>query len=293
MSLAGKDEVLLVGGVGANQRLQEMLRVMCETREARFYVPEQKYLGDNGAMIACTGKLMLESGSSISVEDSQIKPAFRVDEVDVTWEQKMVRPGRHIQSGSRSRKRGAEAVVIYRNGKAEKYRIPKLYRVPSLDKRLIAERTRAEARLIAAARKGGVLTPVISDITADTIEMEEIKGKLLAENLNEKTVYTSGQVIGRLHTAGIIHGDLTTSNIILREKDGMCVLIDFGLAQVSSEIEQWGVDVHVLFQTIESTAPERADILKTAFKAGYTETFAEAEKVIAREHEIELRGRYL
>jgi len=71
------------------------------------------------------------------------------------------------------------------------------------------------------------------------------------------------------------------------------VLIDFGLAQVSSEIEQRGVDVHVLFQTIESTAPERADILKTAFKAGYTETFAAAEKVIAREHEIELRGRYL
>jgi len=205
----------------------------------------------------------------------------------------MVRPGRHIQSGSRSRKRGAEAVVIFRNGKVEKYRIPKLYRVPALDKRLIAERTRAEARLIAAARKGGVLTPVISDITADTIEMEEIKGKLLTEDLNEGTVYTSGQVIGRLHTAGIIHGDLTTSNIILREKDGICVLIDFGLAQVSSEIEQRGVDVHVLFQTIESTAPERADILKTAFKAGYTETFAAAEKVIAREHEIELRGRYL
>ena len=101
------------------------------------------------------------------------------------------------------------------------------------------------------------------------------------------------QVIGKLHAAGIIHGDLTTSNIILRDNDGTCVLIDFGLAQVSSEIEQRGVDVHVLFQTLESTAPERADILKAAFTAGYTETFVEADKVITREHEIELRGRYL
>jgi len=293
MSLAGKDEVLLVGGVGANQRLQEMLRVMCETREAKFYVPEQKYLGDNGAMIAYTGKLMLESGSSIPIEDSQIKPAFRVDEVDVTWKHESVQPGRHIQSEYHSRKRGAEAVIIFRNDKVEKYRPPKLYRVPALDKRLIAERTRAEARLIAAARKGGVPTPVMSDIATDTIVMEEIKGKLLTENLNEEAVYKSGQVIGKLHAAGIVHGDLTTSNIILREKDGICVLIDFGLAQVSSEIEQRGVDVHVLFQTLESTAPERADTLKMAFVAGYTETFVEADKIIAREHEIELRGRYL
>ena len=293
MSLAGKDEVLLVGGVGANQRLQEMLRVMCETREAKFYVPEQKYLGDNGAMIAYTGKLMLESGSSIPIEDSQIKPAFRVDEVNVTWKHESVRAGSLIPSEHYFRKRGAEAVIIFRNDKVEKYRPPKLYRVPALDRRLIAERTRAEARLIAAARKGGVPTPVMSDIATDTIVMEEIKGKLLTENLNEKAVYKSGQVIGKLHAAGIVHGDLTTSNIILREKDGICVLIDFGLAQVSSEIEQRGVDVHVLFQTFESTAPERADTLKTAFAAGYTETFVEADKVIAREREIELRGRYL
>jgi len=293
LSLAGKDEVLLVGGVGANRRLQEMLRMMCEARGAKFFVPEQKYLGDNGAMIAYTGKLMLESGSSTAVEDSQIKPSFRVDEVEVTWKHEITQSDRHVLPDYLTRKKGAEADVIFRNGKVEKRRTPKLYRVPALDKRLIAERTRAEARLIAAARKGGVLTPVMSDITADTIVMEEIQGKLLTEDLNEGGVYKSGQTIGKLHAAGIIHGDLTTSNMILREHDGTCVLIDFGLAQVSSEIEQRGVDVHVLFQTLESTAPERADMLKAAFAAGYAETFADAEKVIMREHEIELRGRYL
>jgi N6-L-threonylcarbamoyladenine synthase/protein kinase Bud32 len=100
-------------------------------------------------------------------------------------------------------------------------------------------------------------------------------------------------MIGKLHISGIIHGDLTTSNMILRENDGTCVLIDFGLAQVNSEIEQRGVDIHVLFQTLESTAPDCADLLKNAFTMGYAETFPEAAEVITREHEIEMRGRYL
>jgi N6-L-threonylcarbamoyladenine synthase/protein kinase Bud32 len=293
MSLAGKEEVLLVGGVGANRRLQEMLRVMCEDRGAQFYVPEQKYLGDNGAMIAYTGKLMLESGSSLPVESSQIKPAFRSDDVEVTWKHGSCHPDSHPVSGDQNLKRGAEAVVTFRDGLAEKRRVSKRYRELSLDKRLIAERTRAEARLIAAARKGGVRTPVIRDITADTIVMEQVKGTQLTGNLSKEALYKAGLMIGRLHTAGIMHGDLTTGNIILREEDGECVLIDFGLSLVNSELEQRGVDVHVLFQTLKSTAPEHADVLKAAFIAGYGETFADAKDVITREHAIELRGRYL
>ena len=62
LSLTGKDEVLLVGGVGANARLQEMLLQMCEDRGAQFFVPERKYLGDNGAMIAYAGYLHLAQG---------------------------------------------------------------------------------------------------------------------------------------------------------------------------------------------------------------------------------------
>jgi N6-L-threonylcarbamoyladenine synthase/protein kinase Bud32 len=293
MSLAGKNEVLLVGGVGANRRLQEMLRVMCEERGAQFYVPEQKYLGDNGAMIAYTGKLMLEKGLSLPIESSQIKPSFRSDEVEVTWKPEIIRPVNDILQGPEYRKRGAEAIVTFRNGLAEKRRVPKLYRVHALDTRLIAERTRAEARLIAAARKAGVPTPVMSDITEDMIVMEQVKGKILTQNLTEEALHKAGRVVGKLHTSGIMHGDLTTSNMILREEDGACVLIDFGLAQVNSEIEQRGVDIHVLYQTLESTAPEYADALKASFASGYGETFLGAADVIAREHEIEMRGRYL
>jgi N6-L-threonylcarbamoyladenine synthase/protein kinase Bud32 len=244
-------------------------------------------------MIAYTGKLMLESGSSLPIESSQINPSFRSDDVEVTWKHDIVRGGPPVFPDHLTRKRGAEAIVTFLNGNAEKRRVSKLYRVPALDKRLITERTRAEARLIAAARKGGVPTPIMSDITADTIVMEQVKGTLLTQNLTEAAVHKAGRMIGKLHTSGIIHGDLTTSNMILRENDGTCVLIDFGLAQVNSEIEQRGVDVHVLFQTLESTAPDCADVLKNAFTAGYAETFAEAAEVITREHEIELRGRYL
>ena len=80
-----------------------------------------------------------------------------------------------------SQKRGAEAVITITGKTAEKRRVSKRYRVPALDRRLITERTRAEARLIAAARKGGVPTPVMSDITADTIRMEYVEGTLLTE----------------------------------------------------------------------------------------------------------------
>ncbi len=293
MSLAGKDEVLLVGGVGANRRLQEMLRMMCEERGARFFVPRQKYLGDNGAMIAYTGKLMLESGPSLPIESSQIKPSFRSDDVEVTWKSNISSADSAVVSDHATSKRGAEAIVTFRKGNAEKHRVAKPYRVPALDKKLITERTRAEARLLAAARKSGVPTPIMSDITGDTIVMEKVNGTLLTQNLTEATVYKAGRVIGKLHASGIMHGDLTTSNIILRENDGKCVLIDFGLAQVNSDLEQRGVDVHVFFQTLESTAPGQADILKAAFFSGYSETFEEASEVITREHEIELRGRYL
>ena len=293
LSLTGKDEVLLVGGVGANARLQEMLRIMCDERGAHFFVPERKYLGDNGAMIAYTGKLMLESGQTLAIENSQVNPSFRSDEVEVTWKREAISvPGqkKHVSTGQ---KRGAEAVVTFRNGKAIKQRLSKTYRVPALDQKLIAERTRAEARLIHMARKGGVPTPIISDITHDSVIMEDISGTLLTQALSETNCEKAGEMAGLLHAACIMHGDLTTSNMILREPEGRCVFIDFGLAQVTSEIEQRGVDIHVMFQTLTSTRPKDAGRFKAAFAKGYAATFAGAKDVLEREKEIELRGRYL
>jgi N6-L-threonylcarbamoyladenine synthase/protein kinase Bud32 len=288
---AGKDEVLLVGGVGANRRLQQMLRTMCGDRGAAFHVPEPLYLGDNGAMIAYTGKLMLEHGITLPVEESHVNPSFRSDDVDVTWRREpgTFAPRKQPRAGSFT-ERGAEAVVEIREEVVVKQRCSKGYRMPALDRRLITERTRAESRLIALARRSGVSTPIIQDISENTIVMERVRGDLLKHSLHQDSVREAGRMVGRLHTAGIIHGDLTTSNMIVR--NGTCVLIDFGLAQVSAELESRGVDIHVFFQTLKSTTPEAA-ALRTAFIDGYRSEFAGAGEVLEREKEIEKRGRYL
>ena len=85
MAHAEKSEVLLVGGVGANKRLGQMLNTMCEERGAKFYLPERKYMGDNGSMIAYSGLLMLKSGVVTSISESHVRPGYRPDEVDVVW----------------------------------------------------------------------------------------------------------------------------------------------------------------------------------------------------------------
>lgn len=81
----GKNEVLLAGGVGANMRLRQMLKTMCEDRDASFYVPEKRFMGDNGSMIAYLGLLMYKSGNTIEVANSHVDPDFRPDSVEVTW----------------------------------------------------------------------------------------------------------------------------------------------------------------------------------------------------------------
>jgi universal protein Kae1 len=85
MAHCSKDEMLLVGGVGANKRLQQMLHMMCEPRNARFYVPENKFLKDNGAMIAYLGLLMFHCGATTPIQKSGVKPNYRPDEVEVRW----------------------------------------------------------------------------------------------------------------------------------------------------------------------------------------------------------------
>jgi len=86
MAHAEKDEVLLAGGVGANMRLREMLDIMCEERGGKFYVPEKRFMGDNGSMIAYTGLIMLKSGPALPMSKSHVRPGFRTDEVEVTWQ---------------------------------------------------------------------------------------------------------------------------------------------------------------------------------------------------------------
>jgi len=309
LAQTGKDELILVGGVGANKRLQEMMHVMCEERGASCFVPEMKYLGDNGAMIAYTGRLMLEAGMILSLEDSIVMPGFRADQAEVPWRDTSKRVQEHCNSGHNfdTTRRGAEAVVTggvnaYGMPTVTKKRVSKRYRVSPLDVHLTLERTKTEARLLSEARRAGVRTPVLSDVTETTLQMEQIHGSVLKEALCESHLFEAGKVVGKLHSAGIVHGDLTTCNMIVERKntgtdnetEGLpsIALIDFGLAHMTTELEPRGVDLHVLFQILISTSAEH-ESLKEAFCLGYATTAPDAALVIAREEEICERGRYL
>ncbi len=184
---------------------------------------------------------------------------------------------------------GAEAVISLEGDTIIKTRIQKRYRLKEIDKNLRRERTKTEARLISEARRCGVPTPIIRDIVDFEIKMEYINGTALKNIITPELSERTGELVGRLHTCGIVHGDLTTSNILF--KDEKLFLIDFGLAYLDKSVEARGVDIHVLFQTYESTHENHEELIG-AFKKGYSREFRDAEEVIERVKEIESRGRY-
>nr|XP_056719002.1 tRNA N6-adenosine threonylcarbamoyltransferase [Euleptes europaea] len=85
MAHTGSHEALIVGGVGCNERLQEMMAIMCRERGAKLFATDERFCIDNGAMIAQAGWEMLQSGHVTPLEDSWITQRYRTDEVEVTW----------------------------------------------------------------------------------------------------------------------------------------------------------------------------------------------------------------
>ena len=81
----GKKELLLGGGVGCNSRLQEMCRIMCKERGAKFFVPPNNLLTDNGSMIAYLGEIMFKAGIKEKPEQIDIKPRQRTDDVEIKY----------------------------------------------------------------------------------------------------------------------------------------------------------------------------------------------------------------
>jgi len=184
---------------------------------------------------------------------------------------------------------GAEARVRLEGTTIIKERVPKRYRLIELDNRIRKERTRAEARLLSEARRAGIPTPVIYDVDNYEIKMQYIDGTALKHVINDKLSEKLGELVGKLHMAEIIHGDLTTSNLMLF--NNKIYMIDFGLAFINSGAEARGVDIHVLFQTFISSHHDHK-ALTDSFCKGYRQVFAEADEVIERVKQIEKRGRY-
>ncbi len=83
----GKKELVLGGGVACNSRLQEMAKIMCKERKAKYFCPERPLLVDNAAMIAFTGELMIKGNKKLfqDAEKVDITPRERTDDVVVNW----------------------------------------------------------------------------------------------------------------------------------------------------------------------------------------------------------------
>ncbi|XP_054734394.1 probable tRNA N6-adenosine threonylcarbamoyltransferase [Anastrepha obliqua] len=85
MAHCESNEVLIVGGVGCNERLQEMMRIMCEERDGKLFATDERYCIDNGLMIAHAGAEMFRSGARMPLEESFVTQRYRTDEVLITW----------------------------------------------------------------------------------------------------------------------------------------------------------------------------------------------------------------
>ena len=197
-------------------------------------------------------------------------------------------------------KRGAEAVLYLEDSHLVKERVKKNYRLAQIDERLRKLRTRKELKLLSEAKRMGVETPnVISiDEKGFKIKMEFIDGKRLKEFLNETDdksreiiAENIGKSVGLLHKNGIVHGDLTTSNMIL--KDDNIYFIDFGLGDFYKRIENKAVDLSVLKEAFKSTHFKYLNLLWESFIKGYKQTNNNFNKVLDTLNDIEKRGRYV
>lgn len=299
-----KSEVLLVGGVAANQRLREMLEVMAQEHYAEFFMPEMKYCGDNGTMNAWLGLLMCQNSKKMDICDTRVKQRFRTDQVDVPWREKSPLK---LKLPSELLAKGAEANIYPDHYLDEevlvKKRVVKGYRIKEIDDYLRKKRTKNEAKLMAEAKRCGVVTPLVYDVDLKehSITMEKVQGievkkifsseDLLDLNQIRSISRTIGEDVARLHDCGLIHGDLTTSNLILGADGKSVVFIDFGLGKVSDLVEDKGVDLLVFKKAINGIHHDISQECFDHILKGY-EGARDYREVVAKIEEIEGRGRY-
>jgi len=188
---------------------------------------------------------------------------------------------------------GAEAIIYLDKDQIKKERVSKGYRIEELDEKLRKLRTRSEGKIIEKLNKL-IKVPRIIDVDDKRKEiiMEYINGKKLSEcleELNWKSVCKKiGIGIGKLHNQNIIHGDLTTSNMILRDDE--VYFIDFGLGFHSHKIEDKAVDLHLLKQALEAKHYKIAEeCIKIIFENYKSERYKE---VLEQLKKVESRGRY-
>ncbi|XP_053430617.1 EKC/KEOPS complex subunit TP53RK [Nycticebus coucang] len=214
-------------------------------------------------------------------------------------------------SGLELVKQGAEARVFRGRflGRAAvvKHRFPKGYRHPALEARLSRRRTVQEARALLRCRRLGISAPVVFfvDYASNCLYMEEIEGSVSVRDYIQSAMETDrspqglfglaktiGRVLARMHDEDLIHGDLTTSNMLLKPplEQQNIVLIDFGLSFVSGLPEDKGVDLYVLEKAFLSTHPNTETVFEALLKS-YFISSKKPRPVLKKLDEVRLRGR--
>ena len=191
---------------------------------------------------------------------------------------------------------GAESKLYLKEDKVIKDRFKKQYRIREIDEKLRKFRTKRESKILEKLSAINFPSPkLIETDKKEKIIMEHIEGKLVKDIL-EKDYKALSKEIGEktagLHNQDMIHGDLTTSNMVLRNKDEKIYFIDFGLSFFSHKIEDKAVDLHLLKQALES---KHYKVWEKSFKLvleNYKKAAKDANEIIKRLEKVEKRGRY-
>jgi len=201
--------------------------------------------------------------------------------------------------------RGAES-IIYKIDQwgvplVLKWRQDKSYLLKDIDLQLRKSRTSRECKMLTVARSLGVPTPAVYSVNLNKhmILMDFISGtqfKQLAGDIPRSNLISLsrelGKLIALLHEGDVVHGDPTTSNIIVDENSRMWI-VDFGLSEMNATIEMKGVDLHLIHRALETTHWDLQETMLDATLEGYVEVLGNtAEPPLSRMKDIRERGRY-
>ena len=196
---------------------------------------------------------------------------------------------------------GAEAVISLDKGKIIKDRTKKSYRLPILDQKLRKQRTKKEFRILEKASKLIPVPKLIKTDNKEKIEMQFLKGLKLSEHLDSlsnsiEICNLIGNNIAILHDNSIIHGDLTTSNMIYVNDNNdfssfKVYFIDFGLSYESQKTEDKAVDLHLIKQALEAKHFNNYEKFWHSILEGYKSS-KNYKETLKRLEAVEKRGRY-
>ncbi|CAO3661542.1 unnamed protein product [Umbelopsis vinacea] len=203
-----------------------------------------------------------------------------------------------IKQGAEARVFELKSFLTHPSGCIVKEQFSKTYRHPVLDKQLTAKRVAQEARCLFRCRKAGIDTPALYlvDPETATIYMERVVGRTLKDIIIEGNADNNvladaiGVALAKMHNVDVVHGDLTTSNLMLRDEESSLVIIDFGLSYVSKLHEDKAVDLYVLERAFSSTHPQTEQVFERIL-GSYKRQSQHSKATLIKLEEVRLRGR--